>query len=130
MKKYILLSMILCGAAAIAQQQPAKSYNYTLPENLNLAVKQMAESSDSPFAIGFSMNGNRYRSIFQHYDLTTNRDNYGLNTIYVGHDNKLYYDGYRPIIISMPGAGIDLNNINYNCGVPPVQVAAVTFRKQ
>lgn len=127
MKKLLLLSLLMAATAASAQytnalhfkdtteEKPQQFSSGNMPDVLSAAVKQVFEKPEtSLFSIGFSMYGTAYRNIFSfYYEVTGDRTNYGFNTIYVGHNDRLYYDGYRPIIISMPGAGIDLDNINY-----------------
>jgi hypothetical protein len=124
MKKLLLLSFFMFATAASAQytnglqlktEEKPLAFSDNMPDVLSVAVKQVFKKPEvSPFSVGVSMYGTPYRNIFSfYYEVTGDRTNYGFYTIYVGHNDRLYYNGYRPIIISMPGAGIDLDNINY-----------------
>ncbi|AXG74846.1 hypothetical protein DVK85_11640 [Flavobacterium arcticum] len=104
MKKIIVLVMFLVGAVSYAQE---------LPNVLSLAVKKGVAYTPQ-VTVNFSFYNDNFTKVFGYYNYTSDNFDYGERNVYIGYNDRLYYNDNRPLLINMQQAGIDLNNINYN----------------
>ena len=106
MRNVIILLLIFTGAVSFAQEK--------IPNVLSLAVKKEKPfSQELKVNIDFSFYSKNFENVLGYYKYTSDNFDYGTRNVYVGYNDSFYYDNNRPIILGMPGAGVDLNNMAY-----------------
>jgi len=108
MKKYsTFLAFALCG---ICYGQQKVSPSLTVAVNTYKANDSWLLPTLNPALSYYSKN---YTAIFGKFIYSFDAQNFGRKNVYVGYNDKMYFDSGRTLIMDMPVAG-GLNNNGYN----------------
>ncbi len=120
--------MVLAGVMSYAQEA-VSSCTRQVPAILSLAVKKGITYTPQ-VSVDFSFYNKNFTKVFGYYNYTSDNFDYGERNVYVGYNDKLYYNNNRPLILNMPQAGVDLSNINYNGCPEQFEIKVLSNKKK
>jgi len=100
MKKVITTLFLIMAIFAYSQQQQLFSNRFP----------DLTTSDFKPLNLELANFSRNYEKVFGEYQFMFDSNNFGDKNVYVGYDNKLYYQGRSTFIMENPGP----HNMNYS----------------
>ena len=111
MKKYLTIIVLTTAYFCNAQQLPQ---SLTVAVNSNKVGQGILMPTISPALSFYSKN---YTEVFGRFNFSYDAQNIGRTNVYVGSNDKLYYNSGYIFVTDMPSAGVNVSystSYNYN----------------